>query len=92
MGSVDEEASIAAASLAKQRQDTLAKSATRIFPDIDVLCTVRHCGFASRNGATNAAARDQYKSKPNRFGKQKSRFDSPHRQARPDLSGSVYFA
>jgi hypothetical protein len=43
-------------------------------------------------GSTNAAARDQYKSKPNRFGKQISRFDSPRQQSRADLSGSVYFA
>jgi hypothetical protein len=43
-------------------------------------------------GSTNAAARDQYKSKPNRFGKQISRFDSPRQQSRADLAGSVYFA
>jgi hypothetical protein len=42
------EASIAKASLAKQRQDALARSAKEIFPDIDVLCTVRHCWFARR--------------------------------------------
>src|SRR4029450_1981957 len=41
------EASIALASLAKQRQDALARSAREIFPDIDVLCTVRHCGLAA---------------------------------------------
>jgi hypothetical protein len=35
------------ASPARQRQDTLARSAKEIFPDIDVLCTVRHCGFAA---------------------------------------------
>src|SRR6476620_6821385 len=40
-------ASIALASLAKQRQDALARSARKIFPDIDVLCTVRHCGLAA---------------------------------------------
>jgi hypothetical protein len=90
VGSAIGEASIAKASLEKQRQDALARSAREIFPDIDVLCTVRHCGLAG--GSTNAAARDQYKSKPNRFGKRISRFDSPFRQSRPDLPGSVYFA
>jgi hypothetical protein len=44
------------------------------------------------SGATDAAARDQYKSKPNRFGKRIGRFDSPSRQSRPDLPNSVYFA
>jgi hypothetical protein len=38
-----------------------------------------------------AAARDQYKSKPDRFGKQNSRFDSPRRQLGVVLSASVYF-
>jgi len=40
VGSDIREASIARASLAKQRQDALARSAKEIFPDIDVLCTV----------------------------------------------------
>jgi hypothetical protein len=44
----------------RQRQDALARSAKENFPDIDVLCTVRHCGFGG-NGATDAAACDQYK-------------------------------
>jgi hypothetical protein len=50
VGSGDGEASIAAASRAKQRQDALARSTKEIFPDIDVLCTVRHCWFARRGG------------------------------------------
>jgi hypothetical protein len=91
VGSVDDEGSIAAASLAKQKQDALARSAKEIFPDIDVLCTVRHCWLARRD-ETSAAAREQYKSKPNRFGKRKPRFDSPRPQWRVDLPDSVYFA
>ncbi|WP_334446758.1 hypothetical protein [Bradyrhizobium sp. AZCC 1610] len=47
MGSAIGKASIALASLVKQRQDALARSAREIFPDIDVLCTVRHCGLAA---------------------------------------------
>jgi hypothetical protein len=35
------------ASPAKQKQVTLARSAKEIFPDIDVLCTFRHCGLAA---------------------------------------------
>jgi hypothetical protein len=88
--SADDEASIAAASLARQRQDALARSAKEIFPDIDVLCTVRHLRDGS--DATSGAAREQYKSKPNRFGKRKPRFDSPYRPGRADLPDSVYFA
>src|SRR3954466_541228 len=51
MGSAVGEASIAEASLAKQRQDALARSAREIFPDIDVLCTVRHWGLAAARRA-----------------------------------------
>jgi hypothetical protein len=51
VGSAVGEASIAEASLAKQRQDALARSAREIFPDIDVLCTVRHCGLAAARRA-----------------------------------------
>jgi hypothetical protein len=40
---------------------------------------------------SGAVARDQYKSKPDRFGKQQRRFDSPRRQPRADLPDSVYF-
>jgi hypothetical protein len=40
---------------------------------------------------TTPAACDQYKSKPNRFGKRKRRFDSPRRQSRAVSCRSVYF-
>src|SRR6266481_9511817 len=49
LGSAGAEASIAAAWSAKQRQDTLARSAKEIFPDIDVLCTVSSLRVRNRD-------------------------------------------
>jgi hypothetical protein len=54
--------------------------------DIDVLCTVSP--WERRSGAS---AHHQLRSEPHRFGKQNRRFDSPRRQSRAVLSGSVYF-
>jgi len=82
------EASIAKASL-RSKGKTRSQSAREIFPDIDVLCTDRP--LAGWRASTNAAARNQYKSKPHRFGKQIA-VSIHHSASRADLSGSVYFA
>src|SRR6476620_6932917 len=51
LGSAGAERSNAAAWSARQRQDTLARSAREIFPDIDVLCTVSSLRVRNRDRA-----------------------------------------
>jgi len=66
--------------------ETERDSLSDILFNIDVLCTV-----SSWERLTSAFARHQLKSKPHRFGKRQRRFDSPRRQFRAVLPGSVYF-
>jgi hypothetical protein len=66
--------------MAAARQDAPASSARVIFLNIDVLCTVSSRSRRRRR-PIGAVARDQYKSKADRFGKRKRRFDSPRRQS-----------